>query len=67
MIESKQSQIQQFLQIQGQITPDILIQFDSQSNSSDTLWVYMLWPGLVLIVQYLQMLECKQSQIWQIF
>ena len=56
-----------FFQIQGQITPDVPIQFDPQSNSSETLWAYTLWPSLVLIGQYLQMLECKQSQIWQIF
>ena len=28
MIVSKQSHIQQFFQIQGQITPDVLIQFE---------------------------------------
>ena len=27
--------------------------------------IYILWPSLILIGQYLQMLECKQSQIWQ--
>ena len=29
--------------------------------------LHILWPSLELIGQYLQMLECKQSQIWQIF
>ena len=65
--KSVNSHIQQCLQIQGQITLDVLVQFDQQSNSSETLWTYILWPKLVLIGQYLQMLECKQSQIWQIF
>ena len=66
-----QSQIQQFFQIQGQITADVPIRFVPESNSSETLWAYILWPSLVLIGQYLQMLENmlenKQSQIWQIF
>ena len=48
MIESKQSHIQQFVQIQGQITPDVLVQFDPKSNSSKTLWAYILLPSLVL-------------------
>ena len=55
------SHIQQFFQIQGQITLDVLVQFDPKLKSSKNL----LWPSLVLIGQYLQMLECKQSQIWQ--
>ena len=67
MIESKQSDIKQFFQIQEQITLDVRIQFDPQPNSSETLWAYILWPSLVLIGQYLQMLGCKQRQIWQIF
>ena len=44
MLECKQSQIQQFFQIQGQITPDVLIRFVPKSNSSETLWAYM-WQG----------------------
>ena len=62
-----QSHIQQIFQIQGQITPDVLVQLDPKSKSSETLWAYILWPSLVLIGQYLQVLECKQSQMWQIF
>ena len=54
-------------QIQGQITPDVPIRFVPESNSSETLWLYILWPTLVLIGRYLQMLQCKQSQIWKNF
>ena len=35
---------------QGQITADILVQFDPLWNSSETLWAYILWPSLVLLV-----------------
>ena len=66
MIECKQSRLK-FFQIQWQITPEVLVQFDPLSNTSKTLWAYILWPSLVLIGQYLQMPERKQSQIWQIF
>ena len=38
----KQSHIQQFFQIQGQITPDVLVRFVPCSNSSETLWAYKL-------------------------
>ena len=64
MLECKQSQIQQFFQIQGQITPDVLVQFDPYQTH---LSRHVLWPSLVLIGQHLQMLESKHSQIWQIF
>ena len=67
MLECKQSQIPQFFQIQGQITQDVLIQFVQKSNSSETLWAHILWPSLVLIGQYLQMLDGKQSQILKNF
>ena len=65
MLECKQSQIQQFFQILEQITPNVLIPFVPESNSSETLCACILWPSLVLVGQYLQMLECKQSQISQ--
>ena len=42
MLECKQSQIQQFFQIQGQITPDVPIRFVPKSNSSETLWAYIV-------------------------
>ena len=67
MLECKQSQIPQFFQIQGQITLDVLIRFVLESNSSETLWAYILWTSFVLIGQYLQMLECKQSLSQQFF
>ena len=67
MLECKQSQIPQHFQIQGQTTQDVPIRFVPELNSSETLWADILWPSLVLIGQYLQMLECKLSQIRQIF
>ena len=38
MLQCKQSQIWQFLQIQGEIILDVLIQFNPLSNPSKTLW-----------------------------
>ena len=55
---SVNSHIQQFVQIQGQITPNVLVQFDPKLKSSEILWGYILWTSLVLIGQYLQMLQC---------
>ena len=52
MLECKQSQIQQFFQIQGQTTPDVLFQFVSKSNLFETLWAYILWPSLAMICRY---------------
>ena len=39
----------------------------THNRTCKTLWAYTLWLSLVLIGQYLQMLECKKRQIWQIF
>ena len=40
---------------------------NKKSNPPETLWVYISWPSLVVIGLYLQMLECKNCQTWQIF
>ena len=66
MIECKQSHTHQFFQIQGQITPHVLVQFDHNQNHLRPyrhIYCGQVWYWLVNICRCYSV----NSQIWQIF